>query len=81
MSRSIDSPECHHGHPAFHPESCPLCVQEAQAAAAMLAEDNLEDVCFLGSDCLCAEAHGRPGYNCVHRRASHEKEKSPALAS
>lgn len=41
MSRSIDSPECHHGHPVLHPEACQQCMMER--AVAIVAEPEISD--------------------------------------
>ena len=39
--------------------------------------ENLGDYCSFGSDCMCAEVHGKPDPNCAHhRRTTHDDSES-----
>lgn len=86
--RSIDGPECEHGHNLFNPFSCPLCarnfvmrarMRRNEHDALMLFPDDTDTGCHLGADCLCKEVHGARRNTCAHyRRTADEKEIIPS---
>jgi len=75
MSRSLDGPECEHGHNLFNPTPCPRCAREFALAAMSLSGSSSSAGCTLGSDCMCAEVHGEADPFCVHYRKPPDDEK------